>query len=80
MWIAKTCQRDDVMLVTIDKSNPGSMKFLNNEWSMVDRLKYLRNELVLQKLKAKEEAEDEEIQPKKLRVDATGSTAVRHDI
>ena len=42
VWIAKVLDREDARFVTIDKTNPACMKFLNNDVSMVDRLKSQR--------------------------------------
>ena len=71
VWIAKVLDREDARFVTIDKTNPACLKFLNNDVSMVERLKTLRNDKVAQQIQAKRDAaDDDEHVQKQQRVDA----------
>jgi len=71
VWIAKVLDREDARFVTIDKTNPACLKFLNNDVSMVERLKTLRNDKVAQQIQAKRDAaDDDEHVHKKQRGDA----------
>ena len=71
VWIAKVLDRGDARFVTIDKVDPGCRQFLNNDLSMVERLKSLRNEQVTQQIQAKlDAADDDEQVKKKHRVDS----------
>ena len=72
VWIAKVLDRGDARFVTIDKVDLGCRQFLNNDLSMVDRLKSFRNEQVTQQIQAKLDAadDDDEQVKKKHRVDA----------
>ena len=60
VWIAKVLDRDDARFVIIDKTNPGCLKFLNNELSMVERLKKHRNDEVTKQIEAKLEADSQD--------------------
>ena len=69
VWIAKVLDREDARFVTIDKTNPACLKFLNNDVSMVERLKTLRNDKVAQQIQAKLDAADDDEHVQKKRAD-----------
>ena len=71
VWIAKVLDRGDARFVTIDKTKPVCLTLLNNDLSMVDRLKSLRNDQVTQQIQAKLDAAEDDLQVRK----STGSTS-----